>query len=316
MPKISVIVPNYNHARFLDQRIRSILEQDYREFDLLILDDCSGDDSREVIGRYQTDRPQIRTHFNDSNNGSPFRQWDAGVRMTEGEFIWIAESDDFAHPRFLSETVPVLEANPQVGLVFARSHYVDARGRNTGWYGSFRPCTHSYVAPGRTEIERHLGRNNGINNVSGVLFRRSAYLRAGGAACSMRFCGDWFLYLRILMTADVAHVPSPLNYCRSHPGSSRNSYFRDRRYLEEVLSIHEFLRTSIGLSRDMQDQIAREWVRLTVCALSQGLFSSMKVLFKVMRMVPRFGWIALASLAAKAKSRLAPRIPAPRQEGR
>ena len=77
MPKVSVIVPNYNHAAFLGLRIDSILEQTYRDFELLILDDASTDDSREVIARYARD-PRVTIECNQTNAGSPYLQWRKG----------------------------------------------------------------------------------------------------------------------------------------------------------------------------------------------------------------------------------------------
>jgi glycosyltransferase involved in cell wall biosynthesis len=302
MSQVSVIIPNYNHARFLDERIGSILEQDYRDCEILILDDCSEDGSREIISRYQRDFPRIKIHFNTANSGSPFRQWNLGVQMTTGEFIWIAESDDYAHPCFLSETVPILERNPKAGLVFARSLLVDEYSRGTGAYGSYRPCAHNYVAPGRQEIADYLCWYSAINNVSGVLFRRSAYIYAGMADPSMRFCGDWDLYLRILLIADVAHVTRPLNYCRAHSGSSSHEYFRDADYFEEVLSIYEFVKQSSGLPHRMKRQIAHQCAGFLAGALVRGYLPSLRLLRRISRLDVRFGMNAAVFLLVKAKS--------------
>jgi glycosyltransferase involved in cell wall biosynthesis len=303
MPQVSVVIPNYNHARFLDERIRSILEQDYRDCEILILDDFSEDESREIISRYQRDFPQIQIHFNTANSGSPFGQWNLGVQMTTGEFIWIAESDDYAHPCFLSETVPFLERNPKVGLVFARSFMVDEWGRSTGRYGSYRPAAHNYVAPGMQEIADYLCSYSAINNVSGVLFRRSTYIHAGMADSSMRFCGDWDLYLRMLLIADVAHVTRPLNYCRAHSGSSSCEYFRDARYFEEVLSIYEFVKRSNVLPHGMEKHVAHQCAGFLAGALVRGYLPSPRLLRRISRLDVWFLVNAAASLLAKAKSR-------------
>jgi len=302
MPRVSVVIPNYNHARFLDERIRSILEQDYRDCEILILDDFSEDESREILGRYQRDFPQIKIHFNTANSGSPFRQWNLGVEMTSGEFIWIAESDDFAHRCFLSETVSILERNPKVGLVFTRSFMVDEYGRSTGIYGSYRPCDHNYVVPGRQEIADYLCGCSAINNVSGVLFRRSAYIHAGMADPSMRFCGDWDLYLKILLIADVAHVIRPLNYCRVHSGSSSREYFRDARYFDEVLSVYEFVKRSSALPHYMKKRIAHQCAGFLARALVRGSLPPLRLFRRINRLDVRFGVNAAAFLLAKAKS--------------
>ena len=103
---VSVIVPNYNHARYLRKRIDSILWQAYQDFELLLLDDCSTDSSREILTTY-ANNPKVRLEYNAQNSGSVFKQWNKGVRLTGGRYIWIAESDDFSDPEFLARLVPI-----------------------------------------------------------------------------------------------------------------------------------------------------------------------------------------------------------------
>jgi cellulose synthase/poly-beta-1,6-N-acetylglucosamine synthase-like glycosyltransferase len=79
MPTVSVIVPNYNHARFLARRIDSILKQSFQDFELILLDDCSTDDSRSILSLYARD-PRVRIEFNEANSGGTFKQWNKGVR--------------------------------------------------------------------------------------------------------------------------------------------------------------------------------------------------------------------------------------------
>ena len=107
-PAVSVIVPNYNHAPFLRRRLDSIFNQTYQDFEVIILDDCSSDNSKEIIEQYRN-RPQI-THivYNEVNSGSPFKQWAKGFDLAKGEYIWIAESDDWAELNFLEETVQIM----------------------------------------------------------------------------------------------------------------------------------------------------------------------------------------------------------------
>src|SRR5215469_12732659 len=101
MPTVSVIVPNYNHARYLRQRIESVLGQKYQDFEVILLDDCSTDNSREILESYRND-PKVRVVFNATNSGNVFKQWNKGVRMAGGRYVWIAESDDYADAGFLS----------------------------------------------------------------------------------------------------------------------------------------------------------------------------------------------------------------------
>src|SRR5690242_21921320 len=89
-PTVSVIIPNYNHARYLPRRIESVLRQSYQDFELILMDDASTDDSREVLSLYLSD-PRVRVQFNEVNSGSPFKQWNKGVKLARGKYVWIAE---------------------------------------------------------------------------------------------------------------------------------------------------------------------------------------------------------------------------------
>ncbi len=113
-PKVSIIIANYNYARYLEQRLDSIIQQTYRDFEIIFLDDASSDESVELCkNKYK----HYITHFkvNSVNTGNPFVQWNKGVRLAQGKYIWIAEADDFCEPTFLEEMVPLLESNPERG---------------------------------------------------------------------------------------------------------------------------------------------------------------------------------------------------------
>ena len=87
---LSVIIPNYCHARYLKERIESILAQSYQDFELIILDDCSTDNSREIIEQYRSNPRVKHIVYNEQNSGSPFVQWQRGFTLASGEYIWIA----------------------------------------------------------------------------------------------------------------------------------------------------------------------------------------------------------------------------------
>ena len=304
MPLVSVVVPNYNHARFLEERVESILGQTFRDYELILLDDGSGDGSREMILRYGERFPRIRVYLNDRNGGSPFRQWDFGVRQAAGGYVWIAESDDAAAPTFLEETVPVLEDNPRVGLCYCDTRTIDEGGRTVdapagGAFPSGEGETCRRVAGGRDEIENGLCAFNTIRNASGVLFRKSDYLRAGPADQGMRYCGDWFLYLRILLSADVGHVAKPLNRFRVHAGSTVHRYYADDLYLREVLRVYRYLMENLSLPPRSRKRIHDEISRHFCLSLKKGCLPSGKVLRGMREAVPFFGFCLAAYLAGR-----------------
>ena len=134
VPIVSVVVPNYNHSRFLRRRIDTILSQTFQNFELILLDDCSTDDSRSILSSYAGDS-RVTIEFNKTNSGSTFKQWNKGVRLARGKYVWIAESDDYADERLLERLVTRLEENPSSVLCYCRSWRVSADGELCGYLG-------------------------------------------------------------------------------------------------------------------------------------------------------------------------------------
>lgn len=222
MPTVSVIVPNYNHLRHLPARLESIRAQTFRDFEVILLDDASTDGSREWLEAQAGDLG-ARCHFSDTNSGSPFHQWNRGLAMASGEYVWIAESDDWAEPGFLAEMVGRLTSDPALMLAYCRSLAVDADGRELpgrlpGLYATER-WQADFTADGREECARYLVRQNTIPNASAVVFRRQALLDAGGAEAGMRYCGDWITWARLVSRGRLSFCARPLAWFRMHGGS-------------------------------------------------------------------------------------------------
>jgi glycosyltransferase involved in cell wall biosynthesis len=220
-PKVSVIVPNYNHARFLPQRLDSVLGQTFKDFELILLDDCSTDDSRSILAEYADDL-RVKIELNEVNSGSTFKQWNKGVRLARGEYVWIAESDDYADETLLERLVKVLDAEPQVVFVNCRSWRVYADGRLDGYADSDLvdvdrdKWTNDFNTDGRDECRNYFVYLNPVFNASSVLFRKGIYERVGGADETLRFCGDWKLWAAMALKGRVAHIRESLNYYRVH----------------------------------------------------------------------------------------------------
>jgi glycosyltransferase involved in cell wall biosynthesis len=247
MPRVSVITPNYNHARFLPMRLESILGQTFGDFELIVLDDASPDDSREVISRYTGD-PRVRTVFNERNSGSTFRQWNLGLSRARGEYVWFAESDDAADPALLETLVDRLDRYPDVGLAYCQSRAIDEDDRPIDDYLSYfedhfdmKRFEGDFVNNGRDECINYLYYVNTIPNASAVLFRKSVLERAGGAADDMVLAGDWMTYARVLLISDIAFAADPMNYFRKHRGTVRSKVtstgteFRETRKIQRML---------------------------------------------------------------------------------
>jgi len=226
-PKISAIVPNYNHARFLGERIDSILSQTFGDLELIILDDASTDGSHHVLAQYYA-RPRIRIVVNTKNTGAAFPQWNRGIALARGEYVWIAESDDSADPHFLERLLPLLDENPGAGLAYCQSRLINPEGVEIGnsleWSSDLDPVRWQtdFLNSGADEIRKYLIVKNTIPNASAVLLRRSVLLQTMPVDTSYKLCGDWLHWGKILLRSDVAYTAMPLNHWRLDSSNSRS----------------------------------------------------------------------------------------------
>ncbi len=266
MPKVTVVIPNYNHAQFLDQRIESVFAQTYQDFELLLLDDASTDDSRAILNRYAED-PRVRTIYNETNSGSPFKQWNKGVQEASGEYIWLAEADDYAAPNLLETLVAELSHNPSVGVAYCHSLYVDKNDQILGdaeytvLDSGKERWTTSFVCEGRLECSNYLPLQCTIPNASAALFRKEIYVQAGYADETMQMCGDWQMWIKMLLISDLSFIADPLNYFRRHSGSVSSRADRSGVFAEETYRIYEYVSNAVELSPKMIDVCGRVFLK-------------------------------------------------------
>ena len=225
-PLVSVILPSYNHARFIEKRLKSILEQSYQNFELIILDDVSLDNSREIIEQYKHHSKVSHVIFNSDNSGSTFKQWNKGIELATGRYIWIAESDDVAELDFLAQMVQVLKDNDNVAIAFCQSSKMNDQDEITGsWLEWTKPLkdshkfNNSFLMEGNRFIHDYLIYRNVIPNASAVVFRKDIYLKVGGPTVSLRTNGDWELWLKMLMIGKVYYCNKLINNFIYHKGS-------------------------------------------------------------------------------------------------
>jgi glycosyltransferase involved in cell wall biosynthesis len=264
-PRVSVIVPNYNHARHLPQRLDSVLGQTFGDFELIVLDDASTDDSHSVLARYHA-RPRTRVVVNTRNSGCAFAQWNLGLEMSHGEYVWIAESDDYADPRFLETLVPLLDAHPNVGLAYCQSTLVNREGKEIGtslpWTSDLDPTrwASDFVSAGPAEVREYLIRKNTIPNASAVLFRRSVMMASFPVDATFKLCGDWLQWGKMLLRSDVAYVARPLNFWRTDSSNSR-PILAGLLEWEEGQRVVGWLAHELGYGQQDRDQALLDFAR-------------------------------------------------------
>jgi len=244
---VSVIVPNYNYARYLDERLASIFRQTYPVLEIIVLDDASADDSL-AVAQASADAAQraIRIVPRDANSGNVFRQWKAGLDLARGEYIWIAEADDSSDPEFLATLLGRLTAEPEAGLCFCDSRAIGPDGAQIypdykGYYREFGDA--GLDADGRFPadefLRRFLSLRNLILNASAVVWRRDAladvFARLGPEAFQLQCAGDWRIYIEACATGrPVLYSSRPLNRHRRHDVSVTHALDRAAHYQEIV----------------------------------------------------------------------------------
>lgn len=271
--KISVIIPNYNYEQYLIERIDSVLFQSYPIHELIILDDCSTDNSVEVIRQkikhINTEFP-IRLICNEKNSGSVFAQWQKAFTEASGDYIWIAEADDSCSPLFLETVIKGFE-DPGTVISYCESLTMDEK--NNILMGDLRPWIDqtncgkwddNYIRNGITEITETMCINNTIANVSSVVFRNGNYQDFFEKAKEFRLAGDWYIYMRILELGKIVYNSQSLNYHRMQSQGMTLSTTHKKEY-EEIIRIQNYALEHYPISdetkKKMLDRRERERIR-------------------------------------------------------
>ena len=230
MKQVAAIIPNYNYAHFLQRRIDSILQQSYPISELIILDDYSTDNSKEVIENLIKDTQKshpdikIKTLFNTKNSGNVFSQWEKGINAAESPFIWICEADDLSEPDFLVTAMKGFKDN-KTAFSFTNSKIIDQndkhplkdnlRQRILNQMREGNLFRSSYIRDGKEEIKKSLAYYCTIPNVSALVFKKSDIVaKALGEAKNYRLSGDWIFYLILAASGKVAYNRKALNIHR------------------------------------------------------------------------------------------------------
>lgn len=244
MPKVSVIIPNYNHSEFLKQRVESVLNQTYRDFELIILDDFSEDNSSVIIESYRSNPIVSHILYNNINCGSPFIQWAKGIQLARGEYIWIAESDDWAECSFLEELMLYAQKFPDVGFLYTDTIVVFELERYL--MGPPEKELYRYFYKGQLLKERLL---NGIQicNGSAVIFKRGVALDYLIELTQYQKHGDYFLWTKISEKCEAVFLNKPLNYFRVLETSVTRKSINSTTSIREYLTVFNLLSSRLSL---------------------------------------------------------------------
>lgn len=236
IPTVSVIVPNFNHAEYLRERLDSILSQTYKNFEIIILDDCSTDNSREIIESYRTNPKISKIIYNEKNSGKPFLQWEKGINLASGDIIWIAENDDSCSSDLLEKLIEPLCEDPDCVISYCRSILIDGFGNKIGYHTLQEEDHSDFKMNGKNFVSKRMLYGNCILNASAVLFRKIAFFGISREYRDYYGLGDIIFWSEIAARGNVCYCAKEMNYFRQHPLSQTASL---RKKDNRIQSIYE-----------------------------------------------------------------------------
>ena len=211
IPAVTVLMTVYNGLPYLPAAIESILGQTFTDFEFLIVNDCSTDQSREVIISY--DDPRIRLIDNPENLNQT-RSLNRGLEETHTELVARMDADDISHPRRLEKQLRYLTLHPDIVAVGTNLRFIDIRGNVIG----------DYEFPEDDLVLRWMQLFDCPVSCGAVMFKRAViWDRMGGFEPSIRYSQDWELWSRVIPVYRIGNVPEMLVDVRHHPGASSSA---------------------------------------------------------------------------------------------
>ena len=261
--KVSVVVPNYNYSKFLIRRLYSILSQTEKIYELIILDDKSTDDSRELIDKVYNSLKQyvnIKKVYNEENSGTPFKQWAKGMSLASGDYIWIAEADDYCDKHMLNSLVGKVKEDSEIYIAYVDTAFTDKNGNIT--LKSIKPeidimktghWDKDYVNNGLNEIENFTFLNNTIANVSSCIIKNVDYTDVYDEIGKYRQAGDWVFYINVMAKGKVAYIDKIMNYYRVHDAQV-TTQMKKEKHLVEIQEIYKYITNKFGTNKFQEEK--------------------------------------------------------------
>jgi len=253
---ISIIVASYNHAEYLKMRLDTLINQTYKNREIIVMDDCSADSSPDVLRKYE-DVHGIQLIFLKKNMGYTY-VCNYGVNISRGEYIMFAECDDFNDPLHLETLYENIKKSDEIGVVYSRSNIVDKTGKIIGddFCGSFmsfkKYCSKNVLIP-RKKMQRFLITSCVIPNMSAALFRKKYFNAVHGLSESFKFCADWDFWCRMAQVCDFYYVISTLNNFRRHETTVKE-VFGLKSQFSEIFELLQNALSKINLTKIEQLQ--------------------------------------------------------------
>lgn len=272
-PFISVCMPSYNQGNLIGESIESVLNQTYENFELIILDNASTDNSIDVIRSY-TD-PRIRLYQNEQNIGC-YNNCNKAIEYARGEFIAFLHSDDLYDKNFLEEIVKAYNTNPDKKIFLSAIYKMDQL------LGTLSPC-YPYKSSGvktQKEVLIGLAYENNIGNGISVVIHKDCINKVGGFNSEFSYAADYDLFMRLANEYEFVYINKALAYYRLHPYNLTNYVFLEMIKQGHIICNKNFANSTIVTKKLQEQLLARQWTCMILKSFYIGIKYSSKSLTK------------------------------------
>ena len=208
MPNVSICIPSYNCGAFIGKAIQSVLDQTYQDFEIIVIDDCSTDNSEEVVKSFKD--PRIKFFKNEKNLGM-VPNTNKALKLASGEFVGVLHPDDYYAPKMIETTLKAFSENPEVGFIYSSYVVVD---KDDKIVTKIKLCDCNKTFKSKEEFKKLAIKN--YAPPSAVLFRKKCYEDVGPLDEEFPYPHDWNMWLRISLKYDSARLSDYLSYYRMH----------------------------------------------------------------------------------------------------
>lgn len=263
-PKVSILIPAFNYGHYIEDAIQSVLDQTFGDFELIILDNQSTDNTVEIVNTYMQKDSRIKLIVNKTNIGM-FRNYNEGLLHADGEYIKFLNADDTLHPQILEKFVKILDEHTSVSLVtsFRQEFSNSSKIISTNFHGEQNA---------KEMILLSLSKLNFIGEPTTVMFRKEN-LNLGLFDTSLIFFADLDMWLRQLSVGNLYIVDEVLSYVRKHEaqgtqelrGNADKAVFialQWPEYVRNAIVMNRFAYNLYDENRDTREKILKKSVKV------------------------------------------------------
>ena len=295
-PTLSVTVLNYNYGSYLPQCLDSILAQTFQDFELIVIEDCSTDNSLDVVKPYLSD-PRVRLVSHATNVGYSGSLIEGTELHSTGDYVTVISADDVVRrPDAFERQIELLAAHPEAAFCFSGyDRFASESGQILHKHQSYQG---SRVIPGRDFLREYLTRQGVQVLHSGTMLRKSAYDRAGGYRRDLRITLDLAMWPVLSLQGDVVYCDDDLYAYRTHGTQMSSSFRKQQANFVEVMksvegAIDEAERRGVPVGSLRADAVRYSLFAVAVDDAFSG--RPMLALFRCLSAVVFRPWLALTS---------------------